>query len=268
MSINKKLAFTLAEVLITLGIIGIVAVMTIPGLMNKYQEIVTINKLKQTYSILSQGFHSMVSEYGTIDGWGNSSDERLMYTYKIFPQYFKVTEFCSSHWKSWDGKKFCPDDIRYYIYSRELSRMTGTINTGINARLHNGVIVNILYSGNCIQNRAMNKKGPGEMPTMTLYYGTYMHGCGEILVDINGNSGDKRNITSKDVFMFKIVTDGIIPAGSQKENVWLETFNDACLKEGHIQTRCTSWVLENGNMDYLRCPEKLGWDKARSCSGK
>nr|MBP7211932.1 type II secretion system protein [bacterium] len=35
---NKKSAFTLAEVLITLGIIGVVAAMTIPTLMNKTSE--------------------------------------------------------------------------------------------------------------------------------------------------------------------------------------------------------------------------------------
>ena len=33
-----KKAFTLAEVLITLGIIGIVAAMTIPNLMNNYTQ--------------------------------------------------------------------------------------------------------------------------------------------------------------------------------------------------------------------------------------
>ncbi|MCM1339796.1 MAG: type II secretion system GspH family protein [Muribaculaceae bacterium] len=52
---NKtNFAFTLAEVLITLGIIGVVAAMTIPGLMSKYREIVTVSKVKETYSILAQ----------------------------------------------------------------------------------------------------------------------------------------------------------------------------------------------------------------------
>ena len=47
-STKIKLAFTLAEVLITLGIIGIVAAMTIPTLLAKYQEKQTVTKLKQT----------------------------------------------------------------------------------------------------------------------------------------------------------------------------------------------------------------------------
>ena len=52
---NKKLSgFTLAEVLITLGIIGIVAAMTIPSLITKYQKQVTAIQLKKVFSTLNQ----------------------------------------------------------------------------------------------------------------------------------------------------------------------------------------------------------------------
>ena len=51
---NKKCAFTLAEVLITLGIIGIVAAMTIPIMIGKYQKQETMALLKKTYSELNQ----------------------------------------------------------------------------------------------------------------------------------------------------------------------------------------------------------------------
>ena len=49
-----KAAFTMAEVLVTLGIIGIVAAMTLPALIGKYQKLVTVNKLKKVYTVLSQ----------------------------------------------------------------------------------------------------------------------------------------------------------------------------------------------------------------------
>jgi prepilin-type N-terminal cleavage/methylation domain-containing protein len=39
---RAKRGFTLAEVLITLGIIGIVAAMTIPGLITKYQNMLRL----------------------------------------------------------------------------------------------------------------------------------------------------------------------------------------------------------------------------------
>ncbi|MBP7212243.1 prepilin-type N-terminal cleavage/methylation domain-containing protein, partial [bacterium] len=51
---NSKTAFTLAEVLITLGIIGIVAALTIPTLMNKSQKQQTVTALKKSYSTFSQ----------------------------------------------------------------------------------------------------------------------------------------------------------------------------------------------------------------------
>uniref|UniRef100_UPI0040289A2A prepilin-type N-terminal cleavage/methylation domain-containing protein n=1 Tax=Candidatus Scatousia sp. TaxID=3085663 RepID=UPI0040289A2A len=49
-------AFTLAEVLITLGIIGIVASMTLPTLVGKYKKVQTISQLKKTYTVLNQAF--------------------------------------------------------------------------------------------------------------------------------------------------------------------------------------------------------------------
>lgn len=53
--LNKKsLAFTLAEVLITLGIIGIVAALTIPNLIGNSDKQATVSKVKEAYSILSQ----------------------------------------------------------------------------------------------------------------------------------------------------------------------------------------------------------------------
>ena len=50
---TKKAAFTLAEVLITLGIIGVVAAMTIPTLISKYQEKVLENHFKKSYAMLN-----------------------------------------------------------------------------------------------------------------------------------------------------------------------------------------------------------------------
>ncbi len=49
-----KKAFTLAEVLITLGIIGVVAAMTMPVLINNYQKKVTAVRLEKFYTIMSQ----------------------------------------------------------------------------------------------------------------------------------------------------------------------------------------------------------------------
>ncbi len=51
-------AFTMAEVLITLGIIGIIAAMTLPALINKYQEVQFKSAYKKAYADLSNAFQS------------------------------------------------------------------------------------------------------------------------------------------------------------------------------------------------------------------
>ena len=62
----KNTAFTLAEVLITLGIIGIVAAMTMHALIGKYQEAALKSQFKKAYSLLSQSLRQMdVNNGGT-----------------------------------------------------------------------------------------------------------------------------------------------------------------------------------------------------------
>ncbi len=62
----KKDGFTLAEVLITLGVIGVVAAMTIPGLMTKYRKSVVENKLKKFYSTINQAVRLSIEEHEDI----------------------------------------------------------------------------------------------------------------------------------------------------------------------------------------------------------
>lgn len=59
---RNKLAFTLAEVLITLGIIGVVAAMTVPTLVSKVSKREIETKLKEDYSILAQVNKMMIAD--------------------------------------------------------------------------------------------------------------------------------------------------------------------------------------------------------------
>ena len=62
--LHKKVAFTLAEVLITLGIIGIVAALTLPSVINKYRSFVLEQQFKKSYSNLSQTIINMKRDTG------------------------------------------------------------------------------------------------------------------------------------------------------------------------------------------------------------
>lgn len=97
-NITKKSAFTLAEVLITLGIIGVVAAMTIPTLISKYHEKQTYTRLKETYSIIAQALRSVEEEYGTPDDWNLSQEfyksEDSLKIAKILLTSIKVAQDC------------------------------------------------------------------------------------------------------------------------------------------------------------------------------
>lgn len=93
-----KRAFTLAEVLITLGIIGIVAALTLPNLIAKYQNKVLVTQLKKSVSIFEQGMKMLYVDAGVAtwddlnlsdnNGLSHNSEELLA----RFKKYFKVVD--------------------------------------------------------------------------------------------------------------------------------------------------------------------------------
>ena len=119
---SKKAAFTLAEVLITLGIIGIVAAMTIPTLISKYQEKTYITKLKRAYSMLAQAYKFVELEYGSPKTWnlqkweseedaeGNTQITSSGSTDMVisrFAKYMKTSKICEA------ADKDCMEEIDY-----------------------------------------------------------------------------------------------------------------------------------------------------------
>ena len=65
----KKRAFTLSEVLITLGIIGLIAALTIPNLMGAYRKRVVETRLKKFYSAINQAIMLSENENGDKKDW-------------------------------------------------------------------------------------------------------------------------------------------------------------------------------------------------------
>lgn len=97
MAMLKKSAFTLAETLLTLGIIGIVAAITIPVLYNNYQKAQQVVGVKKAYSQLEQFFKKYIVDEGV---------ENLSQTYmfdhgqdfsrldEVIPKYFNIVKHC------------------------------------------------------------------------------------------------------------------------------------------------------------------------------
>lgn len=90
----KNKGFTLAEVLITLGIIGVVAAMTIPTLMTNFQKKRTETQLVKFYSMMNQTLRMSVAENGDPEGWvtrnkGYSADENIEFLNTYILPYMK-----------------------------------------------------------------------------------------------------------------------------------------------------------------------------------
>lgn len=75
-----KQGFTMAEVLITLGVIGIVAAMTIPNAVSNYKKQVIEKKLMRIYSTVSNALNRSISEYGDWSQTNVGTSENLQST--------------------------------------------------------------------------------------------------------------------------------------------------------------------------------------------
>ena len=169
----------MAEVLITLGIIGVVAAITIPTLIKNYQKQVTITKLKKAYSVLSNVVAKSVSDNGTVSDFltpGSSISAE------------KTEEFAKTYWLPYfKSPKIITDESFYgidhaYSYLDNVSYRILTYtkyNIGrIVFHTYDGITYLIMVS---VQNSNYSSNQ-------------------QIYVDINGNQ--RPNIIGKDVFRF------------------------------------------------------------------
>ena len=102
---NNRKAFTLAEVLVTIGIIGVVASLTMPTLMQNSGRKETSARLKKFYSVFSQAIIQSELDHGMSEDWSRSAnltdededaaasknyDETVKFWNKYFAPYIKT----------------------------------------------------------------------------------------------------------------------------------------------------------------------------------
>ena len=247
--IQRHTGFTLAEVLITLGIIGVVASMIIPTLMQNAQDREIISGLKKTFSVLSSAYTMAVQEEGEPDTWGITADiaGRVTILNKIKP-YLKILKDCSP-----DAKRGCfPTDENYKWLTNDDDMVFD--NIGRSLILADGSII----LGQSVVSATCNSSTFGS--TLAL-----KHICGIYLVDVNGFK--KPNTMGKDTFLFYLTKYGIVPVGSSAET-WMP-FTAHCVNAGGISNGqgCAAWVIYNENLDYTKCATELtsGWTGQTHC---
>ena len=248
-SLKQKAAFTLSEVLITLGIIGVVAAMTMPVLIQRHREKVIVSQLKKSYSTIQQAYLMAVNELGTPDQWALNDDlltdnddvddsKNLLYYMK---DYLKITKYCGGEalgcWA--DTYSLKGTLFQSHEYQKRYSKA-------------------LLADGETILTYVLS-------PTCSGAYGSVKDVCGFYRIDVNGKK--KPNQMGRDVFTFYIAKNRIVPAGSA-EDTSAYSFDRSCRDASSHEGRgCTAWVIYNENMDYLHCDD-LSWDGKKSCSGK
>ena len=168
----RKKAFTLAEVLITLGIIGAVAALTMPAVIANYQKQETVNRLQKIYSILNQAIKLAELNEGEIKYWNFLLTPEDFYKTYIKPYITVSQEFINSD---------PPFAISYKCLNGKVCNNYASYNSKLTPKI-------ILNDGSMIV---------FDMPQNNFKI---------ILTDINGYK--KPNTWGKDMFAFSIQADG------------------------------------------------------------
>lgn len=189
---NILTGFTLAEVLITLGIIGIVAAMTLPALITRNQNKAIEAALKKNYSVILQAFEMYQAEHGERLNAGMVATGGYPSTglkAQIMP-YFKIIADCGTYSNTHPACIPYNNDNPKNPYST----YDGKQKIGLSL-FDDGQFV--LTDGSLILIENMNGS--------TNVY---------ITVDVNGRN-KRPNRWGHDLFTFQLTDDGrIIPAGT------------------------------------------------------
>ena len=219
--IFKKQGFTLSEVLTALTIIGVIAALTVPALIQKTQKQEYVSALQKTYSTLSQATNQIIAEHGSpkADENGESWLSDRASLYNMYKKYLNNAKECAagmgcfehtykflsgSKYESWNGRT----DLRKLI-------------------LNDGVHIAFEFAAN-----TCDKDNPWSSGSKNV--------CANMFTDINGAKGP--NILGRDVFEFVLKENGLYPAGCDDESY--------CKTKNNMGNACTCRVLTEDAMNY------------------
>lgn len=206
-------AFTLAEVLITLGIIGIVAALTMPNLIANYKKEEAISRLKKAYTSINQALKRSENDNGEYTNWSDTSISATEYINKYWLPYFNVAQICNT-----------PQNCGY-TSNKPYNFMDGTAST------HTFSIDNL---------RIPFLTNDGIVYSFSVAGGNDALAENNIYIDING--AKKPNTWGKDVFIFVIVQGkGILPYGYNHDD---NRINSECITGTGYS--CAQKLISNG----------------------
>ena len=213
---KKAFAFTLAETLIVMGIIGVVAALTIPNLNSSTADKEKVAKVKKIYSNLNDALGRAQSVYGPVNEWFvNDTTETAQVT--RFGE--RVTEFMKV-------SKNCGVATNQGCFSIKNVRFIDGQDAGGSVDTRPSLYKIILADGTAVA-----------MKNTTFQ------------VDIDGpNKG--QNQLGTDIFLFRNGDDGIVtPFAPDNFSEYLDGSKNSIMKNGN---KASAWVINYDNMDYLK----------------
>lgn len=210
---NKRIGFTLAEVLITLGIIGIVAEMTIPTLMNNIKDVQYKTGWKKAFSVFSQATAQIATDNGgSLSGLFASSSDIV----DKYSEYLRKATICTD-----SIAEGCRASIIQFLTKDGLNRV-------INGK---GII---LADGSYFQPWFSSTTCQAPVGTPVIF-----NRCGGAIVDVNGPK--KPNVFGIDVFEFHILENRILPYGTQGDGLNITT---ECSPTGNGESCSAKYLYE------------------------
>lgn len=227
----RESAFTLAEVLVTLGIIGVVSAMTIPTLMQNHQRKTYVVQLNKVYNEFQQAFVQKVNDRNAVSlkeaGFVSGSEENFL------KSYFKIVKYC--------------DKTTTDCFASSYNSLSGS---SVDMSLMDNGYKAVLSSGAAVSLDLTDGAGTGDC-------------IGSIFVDTNGKGGP--NIAGRDLFRMYIYSDGVLDdylidstcrktnacsSGSSAKDLREINFNDFCNKTGDPDGCFGKILNDNWEMTY------------------
>ena len=234
----KNKAFTLAEVLITLGIIGVVAAMTLPAIIQKKNNIETVTRLKKAYSVLNQAFEMAVGKYGDINDWAEWDDAEVILDKYIIPEI----KGAKKYGKAVDGKLSLCYDRRVKLHNPDTdnaSQYTWLDGIYISSPFFKNKTASFgLANGSCVGLNPVNANTSNPNEKRFDY---------NIFIDINGMNGP--NIAGEDLFFFVIEKNTIRPYGYNWDSseIGAPSKANACNRQADLGGyTCAAKIMSDG----------------------
>lgn len=197
--INYKRAFTLAEVLITLVIIGVVSAITVPTIIANSNQKENEARAKKVYSTLSNAMTMARAQGSDFDfAVADGSNQNMKNWYDEYLKDVITMKTCYDKMGCWHEEDTKGLDGKNVYYNRPQVGVGANIITAV---LNDGSFINIdAYGKASIYN----------------YFGTRIEATSGLVIFFDVNGMKKPNVLGKDIYVVVFSENGVFPAWKDK----------------------------------------------------